>query len=92
MSPMTHMQFRKHLQRLRLTQTDFGRLIGSPSRSIRRYASGESAIRQDLAMLIKRLAPDDDEVARVRSNFTDAELRVFSNRPPRKAPAEEDFV
>ncbi len=85
---MTPLQFRKHLDRLRLTQSDFARLIKVPPRGVRRYTSGDSPIRQELALLVQRLQPDDPEVSAVRREVADKTRRAWARRPKRRLSVE----
>lgn len=67
---MTATQFRDHLNRLGLTQMAFARLVGTNPRTVRRWAAGDSPIRQEIVMLVERLRPNDPDVLRHRSART----------------------
>ena len=50
---MTPAEYRKTLDRLKLSQVAAGKLVGSTPRSSRRWASGESDVPEPVAKLLR---------------------------------------
>lgn len=76
---MTATEFRDHLTRLGLSQMAFARVTGANPRTVRRWAAG-GPIRQEIAMLVERLKPNDPVV------------RAHRDQHGRSTRQTEDFV